>query len=215
MAVKKMPSLLDRLPTFTYTKTTKQRRRAIHKAVSFYKSEKIFPRYTAQNVIDLARWKGEDRPRGYPSNLKFPEDVLKAALFSKKHSQRRNTSAQKHKKRTTTRSEGYQIINRARRCASCFRTANTASALCQCTTAPWDIRNTKAWRELNIALRWVDDSFGVGAYALSPFKKGAILGEYVGELVPDVETIESRYLFGIDNEDNETIAHIDSLRVGG
>jgi hypothetical protein len=60
----------------------------------------------------------------------------------------------------------------------------------------------------------VDDSLGVGAYALSPFRKGAILGEYVGEFVPDVEAIESRYLFGIDNEDDETMAHIDTLRSG-
>jgi hypothetical protein len=105
--VKKTSSPLDRLPTFTYTKTTKQRPRTIHKVVSFQKGKKIIPRRTAQNVVDLTRWKSEDQSTGYPSNLKFPEDVFKAALYSKKHSQRRNTPTQKAKKCTAIRPKGY------------------------------------------------------------------------------------------------------------
>ncbi|KAF2633685.1 hypothetical protein BU25DRAFT_464881 [Macroventuria anomochaeta] len=153
----KAAAQLDRLPTFSYSQAAKEavtrhtgrakERRTIHKAVSFYKDRKEYTRCISENIIDLARWEGGTRPRGYPAGLEFPG-------------------------------------------------------------------NTVAWREQNTDLRWLDNMLNIGTCALQSFKNVFILGEYAGELIPIEVSTDSKYLFDINDEDNETMACVDSVSFG-
>lgn len=193
-------------------------RPTFHKAVSFYKGQKDYTRRIAENLIDVKRWEGEQRPRGYPAGLAFPGDMLKAVLYSRKRRRERDRSRRKPEKekdqtRTPTQHRVNEIDEKWRRCESCDATAETIDQLCQCTTAPWDAQNTEEWSDENIELRWINDDFGIGAYALYTIEKDTVLSEYVGELVHS-DDLASTYLFDVKNDANTTMACIDSLRMG-
>lgn len=226
MTVRHIPSQLSDLPTFAYTKAAKNTvarhsgraknptgGRTKHKAVSIYQGNKDYTRCVLGNMIDLARWEGEEIPGEYPVNLRHPEDMLKAVLYTGRIAQRHIKAGKKPKESTRTQSPGYRLWDKLSRCRNCPNKPTTISGMCSCTTTPWDDRNTFAWQKANIELRVEDEALGVGTYALSSFKVHEVLGEYVGELVPADDT-DSRYLFGIDNHEKRTVANIDSLRLG-
>lgn len=187
---------------------TQQRRRTIHKAVSSHKGKKIFPYRISENVIELTRWKDKVSPEDFPSEFSFPKDISKAVLYDERQARNPTKPISRSKqKRVKDNSEeagrdkdGHnQVLTRGGGCICCRKTASTISTLCKCTTTPWNIKNTEHRIQQHIDLRWVDDTHGVGVYALTSFKKGGLLGEYVGEPVSDVEaSFESRYLFGIE-----------------
>mgnify|MGYP004501874339 CR=1 FL=1 len=225
MATKKMPARLRNLSTFTYTRAAKdavtrhtggaKQRRTVHKAISFYKGKKEYTRHISENMIDLAKWEGQSKPRGYPAWLRFPEDMLKAVLYHKTAPEKPTKPGHKSKKATPKGSKRYQITHDS--CASCDSIAETADELCNCTTTPWDTQNTEAWRKQNIELRWLSDDLGIGTYALKPFDKDFVLGEYVGEIIPAEDSVDSRYIFNLNKGNSNTskpVAHLDSLRVG-
>ncbi|KAJ8110613.1 hypothetical protein OPT61_g6586 [Boeremia exigua] len=220
--------LLRDFPTFTYTRAAKDAvarhtggakpPRTRHKAVSFYKDRKDYTRRVTENLIDTRRWEGRPKPRGYPTGLAFPGDVLKAAMYSRAYLRERDRSGRKSKKDKTEKKAPTRHITNAitaiwRTCESCGGTADTADQLCACTTTPWDAQSTEDWINQNIKLRWISDDLGVGAYARQAIKKDTIIAEYVGEIV-HTEDFFSHYQFDIGNDANTTFAIIDALRTG-
>lgn len=241
MKIRPLPSSLSNLPVFRYTRVTKDasvpsssssssscQRNTTHKAVTRVKGKEEYTRHTWQNMIDLAKWEGVARPPGYPSGLRFPEDVLKAVLYSRK----RQRNGSRAKKKTPKRSacdgasspatdgvshppEPQPIAREWARCASCKGVAKTTAQLCACTLPPWAGVATAAWRDAHIALRWVSGAVGVGAYALQPLRRGCVLGEYVGELVSGCSVdVDTSYLLSVADDAGAEEVCIDSLRVG-
>lgn len=220
MGVNILPARLNSLPTFTYSKATQaavtrhtggsKQNRTLHKATSTYKGKIELTRRISENMIDLARWKGQRKPRWYPAHLQHPTDMLQAVLYRRAPSTRTRTKSKKSK---STRNPSYRVADTADNCKTCNNAATTIANLCNCDTTPWDTHNTETWRQQNIDLRWRSDT-GIGTFALQSFAATAILGEYVGELVRTDDTQDSRYLFDVRNAQNQLVACIDSLRVG-
>lgn len=92
MKIKPLPSSLTDLPVFSYSRVTKDAsvssttcpRNKTYKATSLLKGKKQYTRRISQNMIDLGKWEGVAKPPTYPDGLKFPEDLLKAVLYSRK-----------------------------------------------------------------------------------------------------------------------------------
>ncbi|KAJ4365996.1 hypothetical protein N0V95_000373 [Ascochyta clinopodiicola] len=239
MGLKRFPASLHELPAFTYSKAiphaidrhTRHGRpkSTLHKATAIYEGRKIFPRRITENVIDVARWETNGRirkPGKYPAGLRHPLDILTAVLYKKPRSRKAKTAAKKSTakkptvmKPTVMKPVASYLAAAIKRCASCHTTARTSNQVCDCTTTAWDNTNTPDWQAQNIDLRWVSDLLGVGAYALNSFTKYMVLGEYLGELVPgsflpEKGTGGDRYFYDVKDEENETVAFVDALRVG-
>ena len=143
--------------------------------------------------------------------MQFPGDYLKAVMYSRKGSRSPKKGASK--KKNAPRAKSHAVGEFCQTCESCGATARRIDRLCVCTTTPWDGKNTKAWSDKNIDLRWVGDDKGIGAYVLRPMKKGTVLGEYLGELLP-YDQFDSTYMFDVTNDEEEKVVFIDSLRMG-
>lgn len=168
MAVKQLPTRLSKLPTFTYTRVDKnasasrtrslRQRKTSHKATSVYEGKAVHTRHISQNMIDPAKWKDMTAPRTYPTDLIFPEDMLKAVLYSRK-TQSNNSKARatprkgKCNKPTTSKDTpktAYPIAKEWVTCASCECSAETSNELCKCTNSLWSARSTERWRAKHI-----------------------------------------------------------------
>lgn len=109
MKIKTLPTSLSDLPVFSYSRVTKDvsvpnacPRNKTYKALSLCKGKEEYTRRISQNMIDLEKWEGVAKPPSYPDGLKFPEDLLKAVLYSRK--KRRNKSISKKKSTCTAAS---------------------------------------------------------------------------------------------------------------
>ncbi|KAJ4994119.1 SET domain-containing protein [Stagonosporopsis vannaccii] len=214
MTIRNLTGRIADLPTFTYAKVTRDilvPRRTRHKAVSLCSGKKHYTRRVTQHCIDPKRWAGETRPRWWPAELQFPGDYLKAVMYSRVRS--RNATKGASKRKAGPRVRRRKLAEFCKTCESCKVSVRWVDELCACTAAPWDANNTNEWADENIELRWAGDDKGIGTYARRAIKKGTVLGEYVGELTPDVDS-DSTYLFNVNNDLDVPVALIDSLRMG-
>lgn len=181
--------------------------------------EEEYTRHITQNTIDLAHWAGVAKPPTYPSNLQYPEDLLKAVLYSRKTQRPRRSPRKTARKASSPPPEAADapepqpIAREWVKCAMCKRSARTAAQLCACATAPCSTSATDAWREANIALRWVGPAVGLGTYALQGLPRASVLGEYVGELVSGGD-VDTPYMLTVLDDAGADGVFIDSLRVG-
>ena len=247
MKIKPLPSSLTDLPVFSYSRATKDAsvssttcpRNKTYKATSLLNGKEQYTRRISQNTIDLGKWEGVAKPPTYPDGLKFPEDLLKAVLYSRK---KRSTGARTKKvpkkhtcgvsssAPTDSSSSGggggggggveapkpaqpQPIAKEWAECASCKSIAETSAQLCACTAPPWSNALTETWREKHVELRHISPVVGLSTYALRRLRAASVLGEYVGELVSGRE-VDMLYLLSIPHDAGTETVFIDALRVG-
>ncbi len=206
---------LSTLPTFTYTKSSGTRRITTREAKSTYHGRKILTRSTSRNIIDRRKWEDQKPPTYWPKHLKWPEDVCKALLY--------NTRVLRRKKgiNGTTRKQRIRLLTpvppcHGIKCPFPKKKSSNPGDLCRCTIAPYASLNNPDWFERHVQIRQTSNR-GIGAFALAPLPTGAVIGEYVGELItafPAPSSLsEHEYLFNLET-DKGRIGYIDSLRVG-
>jgi hypothetical protein len=235
MKIKPLPTSLSELPVFSYSRVTKDasvsstcQQKTTYKATSLVKGKEEYTRRISQNIIDLAKWEGVKKPSTFPSGLRFPEDILKAVLYSRKKRRNGGRAKKAPRKSICTASSAptdgvvvapkppQPIAEEWERCASCKSIAKTAAQLCTCSTPPWSNVATDTWREKHVELRYISPAVGLGTYALKRLPRANVLGEYVGELVHDGrELVNTLYLLTIPDDTGRESVFIDALRVGG
>jgi hypothetical protein len=232
MKIKPLPTSLSELPVFSYSRVTKDasvsstcQQKTTYKAISLIKGKEEYTRHISQNMIDLAKWEGAKKPSSFPSGLNFPEDILKAVLYSRK---KRRTAKKAPKKKTCKASsapaDGVVVAPKPPQpiakdyeiCASCESVAKIAAQLCTCSSPPWSKVATDAWREKHVELRYISPAVGLGTYARMRLRAASVLGEYVGEIVHGRgELLDTLYLLTVPDDTGRESVFIDALRVGG
>jgi SET domain-containing protein len=94
--------------------------------------------------------------------------------------------------------------------------ASMLRGICYCTRPGWYHTNNAEWIRKSIELRYFDVDRGIAAFSKISAQKGAVLGEYFGEIVPADTRTDSPYLFQIklDDEKGKVLAQIDGRRAG-
>ncbi|CAE7215014.1 SET domain-containing protein [Pyrenophora teres f. teres] len=209
---------LTSLPTFTYTKQSSTGTGTRSRTATYtHKNKKLPVRVTAHNVIELRKWRAQDRPSYWPSHLTWPKDIAKSLVYSVPREVRTA-------KKTTTKTATTVKRPSIKACYTACQGLNCPNPLrqntkrtdppCTCTRTSHASLNDPAWFGNNVRLEQTA-SRGIGAIALSPFAVDTVIGEYVGELVPAEGTpgYFSAYLFETRNS-REMLGNIDALRVG-
>ena len=168
-------------------------------------------------MIEKREWKSTKPLRRLPKLLKWPDDIMEAvnydmAAISKSKKGKRSKVAMNH---ATPKLRRDILPCSAQDCPTPKPRRTTPESLCNCTVAPWDLRNTFEWFKSNIELRAFEGR-DIGTVALTPLTHDIVIGEYVGELVPfdpNASTVlGSEYIFDIAGNDG-VLALIDGGRM--